>query len=134
MGLASLTILTGNAIAQAQYAELLKVRGAARKAWFANDQATREKILPREVIAINDGQQKWEHRTEILGSAKQFATRRAKLIRLCFPRVETQSFGEVATFYIAWETEAEIQGKHVINSGRTTEVLICRSGRWLNAR
>jgi ketosteroid isomerase-like protein len=133
LGLASLTILPESAIAQARYAELLKVRDKVWKAWFANDQATLEKILPKEVIAINNGQQKWEHRAEILESAKQFATNGGKLIRLCFPHVETQFFGDVAILYSAWEAETEVQGKRVVSSGRATEIFIYRNGRWLNA-
>jgi hypothetical protein len=134
LGLASLTILPEGAIAQARNAELLKARDTAWRAWFANDQATLEKILPKEAIAINNAQPKWEHRAEILESAKQFAVSGGKLVRLCFPHVETQLCGDVAVLYSAWESETELQGKHVLSSGRATEIFIYRNGRWLNAR
>jgi hypothetical protein len=133
LGLASLTILPESAMAQARYAELLKARDTVWKVWFDNDQATLEKILPKKVIAINNDQQSWEHRAEILNSANQFATSGGKLVRLHFPHVETQFFGDVAILYSTWEAETDVQGKHEVSSGRATEIFIYRNGRWLNA-
>jgi ketosteroid isomerase-like protein len=133
LGLASLTILTADSMAQARYSELLRARDTAWKAWFANDRATLEKILPKEVIAINNRQNEWERRTEILESAKQFAANGGKLIRLCFPHTQAQLSGDVAILYSLWETETEVHSKRVASSGRATEILLHRDGRWLNA-
>ena len=94
LGLASLTLLPESAIAQARYAELLNARDMVWKAWFANDQATLERILPKEAIAINNGQRKWEHCAEILESAKQFAASGGRLIQV--PGVP-QRFSSIAT-------------------------------------
>jgi ketosteroid isomerase-like protein len=133
LGLASLSILPESAIAQARKAELQQARDALWKAWFFNDRVTLEKMLSKDVIAINNGQREWEHRAQILESAKQFAARGGRLVRLSFPHVETQFFGDVAIIYSDWTTETEIQGKRVVSSGRATEVFIDRDGRWLNA-
>lgn len=131
LGLASLTILPETAVAQARLSALLRVRDAVWRAWFANDQATLSMILPKEVIAINHGQPNWEHRAEILESAKQFATDGGKLIRLSFPHVETQFLGDVAILYSTWQTETEVRGERAIKSGRATEIFIHRDGQWL---
>jgi hypothetical protein len=133
LGLASLTILPVSVMAQERYTELLRARETVWKAWFSNDQATLEKILPKEVIAINNGDVKWEHRAEILESAKQFAANGGKLIHLSFPKVSVQVFDDVSILYSLWETETEERGKRIASSGRATEIFIHRNGRWLNA-
>jgi ketosteroid isomerase-like protein len=133
LGLASFTILPVNGLAHDRHIEVLKAQDTVWRAWFANDQPTLEKIFLEEAIAINNGQDMWKHRAQILESAKQFAGDGGKLIRLSFPHVEAQFFGDVAILYSRWETETELQGKHVVSSGRATEIFIHRNGRWLNA-
>jgi hypothetical protein len=118
LGLASLTILkaigadkSASTLTQTQYAELLRAREAVWRAWFADDRAALEKLLPEDSIAINNGNEKWEHRAEVLESAKQFAVDGGKLIHLSFPHVEVQSFGDVAVLYSLWTTETESHGR-----------------------
>jgi ketosteroid isomerase-like protein len=139
LGLAALTILpaTGadkslTTLTQTQYAELLRVQEAVWRAWFADDRAVLDKVLPEDTIAINYGAEKWEHRAEILESAKQFAAGGGKLIHLSFPHVEVQSFGDVAILYSLWTAEIEVDGQHSTNSGRATEIFVRRHGQWLN--
>ncbi len=139
LGLASLGILAATAtdksatsLTQTEYAELLKAREAAWRAWFADDHAALEKVLPEDTIAINNGDEKWEHRAEVLESAKQFASDGGKLISLSFPRVEVQTFGDVAVLYSLWTTETEVHGQRSVSSGRATEIFVRRNGRWLN--
>jgi ketosteroid isomerase-like protein len=140
LGLASLTIApaagadkTATTLTQTRYAELLRAREAVWRAWFANDRVALEKALPEDIIAINNGDEKWQHRAEVLESAKQFAADGGKLIQLSFPQVEIQSFGDVAVLYSLWTTETEVHGQRSINSGRATEVFVRRNGQWLNA-
>jgi hypothetical protein len=49
LGLASLTNLPVSAIAQVQYAEVLRARDTAWRAWVANDQAALEKTRPQKL-------------------------------------------------------------------------------------
>jgi ketosteroid isomerase-like protein len=140
LGLASLTILpatgadkSATTLTQTQYAELLRAREAVWRAWFADDRAALEKVLPEDTIAINNGDEKWEHRAEVLASAKQFGADGGKLIHLSFPHVEVQSFGDVAVLYSLWTTETEAHGQHSVSSGRATEIFVRRNGQWLNA-
>jgi ketosteroid isomerase-like protein len=139
LGLAALTILpaigadrSATILTDTQYAELLRVREAVWRAWFADDRAKLEEILPEDTIAINNGAEKWEHRAEILESAKHFAAGGGKLIHLSFPHVEVQSFGDVAILYSLWTAEIEVAGQHSVNSGRATEIFVRRNGQWLN--
>ena len=139
LGLAALTILPAigagepaTTFAQTQYEELLRAREAVWRAWFADDRATLEKVLPDDVIAINNGAEKWEHRAEVLEGAKQFAAGGGKLIHLSFPQTEVQAFGDVAILYSLWTTEIEFHGQHSVSSGRATEIFVSRNGQWLN--
>jgi ketosteroid isomerase-like protein len=139
LGLAALAILSATGanksrtnLTQTQYAELLSVQEAVWRAWFADDRVVLEKVLPEDTIAINYGTEKWEHRAEILESAKQFATGGGKLIHLSFPHVEVQSFGDVAILYSLWTAEIELDGQKSTNSGRATEIFVRRNGQWLN--
>jgi ketosteroid isomerase-like protein len=140
LGLASLTILPSTradkfatTLTQTQYAELLRAREAVWRAWFANDRAALERLLPEDAIAINNGDERWERRTEVLESSKQFAANGGKLIHLSFPHVEVQSFGDVAVLYSLWSTETEAHGQRIASSGRATEIFVRRNGQWLNA-
>ncbi|HEU4769743.1 MAG TPA: hypothetical protein VFS77_20410, partial [Pyrinomonadaceae bacterium] len=45
--------------------EILAKRDAVWKAWFTNDRATLEKLIPAEAIAINSGSSEWSNREAI---------------------------------------------------------------------
>jgi len=113
-------------------AELLKAREAVWRAWFGNDQAALEKVLPDDTIGINNGEEKWQTTAEVLKSAADSAAAGTHLVRLEFPRTEIQKFGDVAVLYSLWTTDTETNGQHTISSGRSTEVFVFRHGRWLN--
>jgi ketosteroid isomerase-like protein len=140
LGLAALTVLTATGanksattLTQRQYAEILSARQEVWTAWFADDRATLEKVLPEDTIAINNGAEKWEHRADVLESAKEFVAGGGKLIHLSFPHTEVQSFGDVAILYSLWTSEIEIQGQRSVSAGRATEIFVRRKGQWLNA-
>jgi hypothetical protein len=37
--------------------------------WFNNDRTALEKVLGEDTTAVNNGDEKWEHRAEVLESA-----------------------------------------------------------------
>jgi hypothetical protein len=113
-------------------ANLLKVREAVWRSWFANDSGTLKKLVPPETIVISSGESKWKHQAEILQSAAQFQADGGKLVRLEFPRTETQRFGDVAILYSKYIVETEMHGKHSVSSGRATEIFVLRDGQWTN--
>jgi len=71
---------------------LLEVREAVWRAWFANDQAKLEKLVPADTITIEPtgdcGNQK-----AVLQGASEFAKSGQRLLRLEFPKTEIQSYG-----------------------------------------
>ena len=112
---------------------VLAEREAIWRAWFTNDRAQLEILLPPHVIAINNGDSTWQDRTAVLASAAQFARDGGKLISLAFPRTKLQAWGDVAVLYSVFELEIEQGGKRTIQRGRATEIFHRRGGRWQNA-
>ena len=113
-------------------AQLLQVRETVWRAWFANDRKNLEELVPEGSIAINSGEEKWQHHAEILQSAAEFQASGGKLVRLEFPRTEVQRFGDVAVTYSQYVYETEVQGRRSVRSGRVTEVFVLRHGKWTN--
>jgi hypothetical protein len=114
-------------------AELLKTREAVWRAWFTSDRKALGKLLPNELIGINNGEEKWDTRATALEGSAQFAAEGGRLVRLEFPRTEIQVFGDVAVLYGLYTAEMEIHGQRTIISGRATEIFVRRDRSWLNA-
>lgn len=112
--------------------EILAKRDAVWRAWFANDRATLEKLIPAEAIAINDGQEAWSDQATILAGAKAFADSGAKLVRLEFPKTEIQAYGNTVLIYTTYLYETELDGKRSISSGRGTEMFVRRGDDLVN--
>ena len=113
-------------------AELLQVREAVWRAWFADDVRTLHELVPPGTIVISAGEEKWKNREEVLQSAAEFHAQGGKLIRLEFPRTEVQRFGNVAILWSKYVVETEVHGKRSISSGRVTEIFVRRGRRWTN--
>jgi ketosteroid isomerase-like protein len=111
---------------------LLEARESVWRAWFANDRQKLEQILPPDTIAINNGEATWENREAVLKGAAEFAAQGGHLLRLEFPRVEIQYYGDVAVIYSLFTVETETKGEHTTSSGRATEVFVRSHGRWVN--
>jgi hypothetical protein len=111
---------------------LLAMREAVWRAWFNKDHWRLEQMIPAEAIAINPNEENWEHRDEILASAKTFAESGAHLKRLDFPKTEIQLYGRIAVLYSDYVYEIETGGKEETHSGRATEMFVNREGKWIN--
>ncbi|HEU4387091.1 MAG TPA: nuclear transport factor 2 family protein, partial [Blastocatellia bacterium] len=112
--------------------QLLEAREAVWRAYFANDRAALEKLIPDETIAINAGDNNWEGRKAILDGSERFARGGGKLVKLEFPRTEIQVYGYTAIVYSNYSYELEIGGQHYPQSGRATEIFVLRKGQWVN--
>src|SRR3989449_6190401 len=111
---------------------LLDAREAVWRAYFANDRATLEKLIPEETIAIEAGDSTWSNRQTIFDGASQFAKGGGKLIKLEFPKTEIQVYGFTAVVYSNYAYELEAGGQRINQSGRVTEVFVLRKGQWVN--
>ena len=111
---------------------ILTEREAVWKAYFANDRATLEKLIPEEAIAIDDGEETWSDRAAILAGAQKFAESGAKLVRLEFPKTEMQIYGNTIIIYTSYLYEIETNGKRTTKTGRGTEMFVRRGNDLVN--
>lgn len=112
--------------------KLLDAREAVWRAFFAGDRAKLEELLPAELIAVEDGNPKWQGRDDILAGSKSFAEQGGKLKRLEFTDTEMQVYGYTAIVYSKYLYEIESGGKSSTQTGRATETFVLRQGKWLN--
>lgn len=111
---------------------ILEEREKVWRAWFANDRATLEKLIPEEVIAIDNGSEGWSNRAAVFAGAQHFAKSGAKLVRLEFPKTEIQVYGTTILVYTTYVYETELKGQRTTASGRATEMFVRRGDQLLN--
>jgi hypothetical protein len=111
---------------------ILTAREAVWKAWFTNDRAALEKLIPEEAIAIDGGSETWSDRKTIFASAQRFAESGGKLIRVEFPKTEMQVYGNTIIIYTTFIVETEVDGKRNVQSGRATEMFVQRGDTVVN--
>ena len=112
--------------------QILASREKVWRAWFANDRATLEKLIPEEVIAIDNGSEGWSNRAAVFASAQRFAESGGKLVRLEFPKTEIQVYGNTVLVYTTYVYETEVKGQRATVSGRATEMFVRRGDELVN--
>jgi len=112
---------------------ILAAREAVWRAWFANDRALLEKLIPDEAIAIDTGEENWSNKAAILAGAKSFAESGGKLLRLEFPKTEIRVYGNTVILYTTYIYETEVNGKRTTSTGRGTEIFVRRGDELVNA-
>jgi ketosteroid isomerase-like protein len=115
--------------------QVLDAREAIWRAYFTNDQATLEKLIPDEAIAISEGSDQWDDRAAILAGAKRFAASGARLVSLEFPKTEMQVYGSgtIVFVYTTYRYDLDTNGVKTTATGRGTEMFVRRGGAFLNA-
>jgi len=116
-----------------QRAEVLKVREAVWRAWFGGDEAVLKKLLPEEIIALDDGPHGWSNRDAIIKSSLESAKSGRRLVKLEFPRTEIQSYGATAILYTTYAYETEGAGKRGGEKGKAIEVFVRREHGWVHS-
>jgi Domain of unknown function (DUF4440) len=113
-------------------ARILAEREAVWRAWFTNDRAALEKLIPEEAIAIDGGSETWSDRKAIMANAQRFADSGGKLVRLEFPKTEIQAYANTIIVYTTYLVETEVDGKRNIEQGRGTEMFVMRGDTLVN--
>src|SRR5690349_2370707 len=111
---------------------ILQSREKVWRAWFANDRAALEKLIPEEVIAIDSGGEGWSDRAAVLAGAQRFADSGGKLVRLEFPKTEIQVYGNTVLVYTTYVYETDVKGQRTTASGRATEMFVRRGDELVN--
>lgn len=112
--------------------ELLQVREAVWRAWFAGDIKSLRELVPAETIVMSGGEKEWKNQADVLRTAADFHAQGGNLVRLEFPRTEIQHFGDVAVVWSDFLVETAMSGKSSVSTGRASEVFVRRNRHWLN--
>ena len=112
--------------------QLLEAREAVWRAFFSNDRAALEKLIPEDTLTIEAGDNNWGNRKAVIDGAAEFAKSGGKLVKLEFPKTEIQVYGFTAVVYSNYLYEVEVAGKRNQQGGRVTEVFVFRKGHWVN--
>lgn len=109
--------------------EVLKVREAAWRAWFAGDTEALQRVLPPEFIGLSmEGPLTPLART--LDESRAFREGGGRLVKLEFPETQAQRYGDVVVLYGRYAVTFVSGGVEKSVSGRLTEVFTRRGGRW----
>lgn len=114
-------------------AELIAARETAWRAFFDADPTRLEQLLAPELIAIQQSQDRWEDRGELIKMAGQIRQNGVRIARLEFPQTRIQLFGDVAILYYSYIFETALKDWSVTDEGRGTEIFVRRNGRWVDA-
>lgn len=112
--------------------EVLQLRDAAWRAWFAGDEPALRRMLPAEFIGINMQAGPFSTLERTLEQARAFRAAGGRLVRLDFPETRAQRYGEVVVLYGRFAAVIESAGKEQDLEGRLTEVFVQKGGRWLH--
>jgi ketosteroid isomerase-like protein len=114
--------------------QLMTAREAVWRAYFANDQATLDKLVPADTIVLEGPlDAPFVRKPQILEDAQRAASGGSKLVRLEFPRTEMQVYGTTVILYTTYLFELEsAQGQRQTSTGKATEIFVRRNGAWVN--
>jgi ketosteroid isomerase-like protein len=123
---------SANTVSASQRNELLRVREAVWRAWFAADESALARLVPPDLLAIDTGENEFKTQAQELAGARDFVRQNGRLLGLRFPRTEIQLFGDTAILYSLYELDLEQGGRRQHQAGRATEVFVRRNGEWTN--
>lgn len=115
--------------------EVLRLREAAWRAYFAGDEGALRDMLPGDFIGINMDDSPFVTREKALEQARSFRASGGRLVTLEFPETRAQHYGDVMIFYGRYTVVLESGGperKTETLRGRLTEVFLRQGGRWVH--
>ena len=110
--------------------DVLAVREAAWRAWFAGDEAAMRAMLPSDFLALGANGTGVYDLEKTIAASNDFKKRGGKLVSLSFPETQAQRIGDVVIFYGTFDATIEVGGKQSPFKGRLTEVFVKRNGKW----
>jgi hypothetical protein len=112
--------------------EVLALREAAWRAWFAGDEATLRAMLPPEFLGISSGPAGISTLDKTLASSRGFKESGGKLVALSFPETRAQRFGDTVVLYGSYDATIVSAGAEKQLRGQLTEIFVRRDGRWFH--
>lgn len=110
---------------------LMDAHQSVWKAWYEGDTLGFQRLLPHDLIAINNGGG-WAKRDEMIRASADFRRQGGELVSLSFSRQEVQQFGDVAIVYSDYEVVSHVGADTNREAGRATEIFVRRGGEWVN--
>jgi ketosteroid isomerase-like protein len=111
--------------------ELLGIREAIWRAWFANDTVQLAEFLDPRLLSIPPTGSQWHGLQDVLRESGEFAAAGGRLVRIEFPKTQVESFGSIAVLHSTFRFEIERDGARAALAGRLTEVFELRDDRWI---
>jgi hypothetical protein len=112
--------------------DVLAVREAAWRAWFAGDEAALRAVLPEDFLAIGWGGDQISDREKTIASSRGFKESGGRLVSLSFPETRAQRIGDTVIFYGSFEVKIATGTSEEQIRGRLTEIFVKRDGKWLH--
>jgi hypothetical protein len=115
--------------------QVLAARDTIWHAWYGNDTAALNRILPRASTAASSrgpGQVSWEDRASILAGARQSAGGGRRLERIDFAGTKIALDGGVAVVTSTYTAVTRTTARTDTTRGRATEVFVRDGERWVN--
>ena len=112
--------------------EILAVREAAWRAWFAGDVAALRPVLPGDFLAIGWRGREILNREQTLAASREFKEAGGRLVSLSFPETRAQRIGDTVIFYGSFDAVIAFGTREERVRGLLTEVFVHRDGRWLH--
>ena len=112
--------------------DVLALREAAWRAWFAGDEAALRAMLPEEFLSIGADGTEISNRDKAIASSRRFHEAGGKLVSLNFPETHAQRFGDTVVFYGSYDATIVVGGEEKKLQGWLTEVFVKRDGKWLH--
>jgi Domain of unknown function (DUF4440)/GspD-like, N0 domain len=113
--------------------QLKAARNLAWRSFFQQDSSAVERILAPELVAIQEGSERWDDRGSLISMAKSMNQRGLQLTRLEFPRTEIRLYGDTAVLYYTYVMGQRLGDQSVVEAGRGTEIFVWREDRWVDA-
>ena len=113
--------------------QILAARDTVWRAWFANDTARLNRLLPRATAAGEGASQvEWADRKAILDQSREFVRGGGKLERLDFTNTQVTQAGDVAVVNADYRTVTRNASRVDTARGHATEVFVRGATGWLN--
>jgi hypothetical protein len=112
--------------------EIVAARDAIWRAWFGNDRAVLEAMLPEDFVGIGFGGGPFDTRASALHGAAEFAGTGGRLRQLAFADDVFQATGDIVAVFSNYTIELDVEGGVTTQRGRATEIFAKRGGRWVN--
>ena len=118
-------------LGDAEKQDVLAVREAVWRAWFAGDTQQLTSLLPPELITLEPSGAFGTLKSNLEGS-RDFAAGGGKLTRLTFPATQFQAYGATVILYTTYEMDLRSEGRTRTERGAATEVFVRQNGKWVH--